>query len=49
LTVVLEIEGSEVDARYVVNELLDAGFFQDAINEHDCEAGLLRVKSAVVR
>lgn len=50
LTVILEIEGPEEDALAVVDALLDAGFFQDAINDHDVEGcAKLRVKSAVVR
>lgn len=50
LRIDLEVEGDEQDALHVVDTLLDAGFFQDAINEHDVEdAGELRVKSIVVR
>jgi len=44
----LVIEGDASDAAYVVGEALDAGHLQDAINEHDCEAGPLRVVSATV-
>lgn len=49
VTVVLEIEGDPADALHVVDALLDAGFFQDAINDHDADAGPLHVKSAVAR
>lgn len=31
----LEIEGDPVDAYYVVDKVLDAGVFQDAINYHE--------------
>lgn len=49
LTVVLEIEGDPTDVLHVVDSLLDAGFFQDAINDHDVDdAGPVHVKSAVV-
>lgn len=44
----LEIDGSASDAFHVVDSLLDAGFFQDAINEHDVEdCGPLHVTSAM--
>jgi hypothetical protein len=45
----LEIEGSAADAYYVIDGILDAGFLQDAINEHDADCGVLHVRSAVVR
>ena len=47
--VMLEIEGKAADAYHVVDSLLDAGFFQDAINDHDADAGDLHVTSAVCR
>jgi len=48
--VVLQVRGSAGDTLHVVDALLDAGFFQDAINEHDVDdAGDLHVVSAVVR
>lgn len=49
LIVELEIEGDEKNAYAVVDDILDGGVFQDAINDHDGDAGPLRVKSAVVR
>lgn len=49
LVVELEVEGDEANACAVVDDVLDGGAFQDAINEHDCDAGPLRVKSATVR
>lgn len=49
ITVVLDIEGDANDASHVVDSLLDAGFFQDAINEHDVDdCGELHVTSAIV-
>lgn len=46
--IVLEIEGSQSDAFAVVDALLDTGFLQDAINDHEVEdAGPLRVTSAL--
>jgi hypothetical protein len=43
----LVIEGEGYDASHVVDALLDAGFFQDAINDHDCDAaGPLHVVTA---
>lgn len=45
----LEVEGDPSDALHVVDSLLDAGFLQDAINEHDVDdAGELHVTSALV-
>ncbi len=50
IIVELDIEGDRVDAAEVVDRLLDAGFFQDSINEHDVDgAGPLHVKSAIIR
>lgn len=50
ITVTLEIEGDPADAQWVVDKLLDAGFFQDAINDHDVEdAGPLHVTSATAQ
>ena len=46
ITVELEIRGKKGDAFYVVDSLLDAGFFQDAINAHDCDAGKVHVEAA---
>lgn len=48
ITIELEIEGDAVDAYHVVNEILDIGMLQDAINEHEADAGPLRVTSATV-
>ena len=45
----LTIEGKDKDAFYVVDELLDQGFLQDAINEHGLDAGPLKVVKAIVR
>ena len=45
----LEIEGLEADATSVIDELLDSGLLQDAINDHEFDAGPLLVKSALVR
>lgn len=51
--VVVEMEKIECDdasdAFHVVDEVLDAGDFQDAINEHEFDAGSVLVKSVVVR
>lgn len=49
----IDVDGTDSDdavseAAYVVDELLDAGFFQDAVNEHECEAPPMRVTSAIV-
>ncbi len=50
IVIELEIEGDPRDAYHVVDRLLDAGFFQDAVNDHDVEdTGVLHVKSAVHR
>jgi hypothetical protein len=49
ILVQLEIEGDPTDAYDVVDAVLDAGQFQDAINEHDLEGcGPLRVVVAAV-
>lgn len=46
----LTIEGDPDDAQRVLDDLLDAGVFQDPINDHDCdEAGPLHVLSAIAR
>ena len=45
----LDVEGTEEDAAYVVGEILDSGVLQDSINDHEYDAGGLRVKSAVCR
>lgn len=47
LVIELEIDGDPSDAFDVVDGLLDAGFLQDAINDHDRDAGPLHVVSAV--
>lgn len=50
VAVELEIQGSADDAFTVIDGLLDNGFFQDAVSEHDHdEAGPLLVTSALVR
>jgi hypothetical protein len=52
VTIEMVIEGDLVDATHVVDLMLDAGFFQDAINDHDADdtnAGPLRVRSAVIQ
>lgn len=46
IVITLEIDGTPADAAHVVDRLLDAGFLQDAINGHDCDAGPLRVRVA---
>ena len=48
ITIALDIKGKPEDAQYVVDNLLDAGFFQDAINDHDADAGPLHVKAALI-
>ena len=48
ITIALDIKGTPEDAQHVVDSLLDAGFFQDAINDHDADAGPLHVKSALI-
>jgi len=47
--IVLEIEGAADDAAHVLETLLDNGVMQDAINDHACDVGSLRVKSAICR
>ena len=48
LTVKLVIEErGNVDARHIVNEILDAGVFQDAINEYETDDGTVRVRSVI--
>jgi hypothetical protein len=47
IRIVLEIEGDQADALTVIGELLDAGIMQDDINDHEFDAGQLRVVSAV--
>jgi hypothetical protein len=42
----LELEGDQADAEYVVGDILDSGMIQDAINENDLDAGVLKVTSA---
>lgn len=49
IIVELEIDGDPADAYHVVDSLLDGGVFQDAINEHDFDAGELRVTRATVK
>jgi len=50
VVVKLKVRGAEQDALHVVDALLDAGFFQDAINDHTVDGcGPLHVKVAVVR
>jgi len=46
VTIELEIEGYTTDAGYVVDQILDAGVLQDAISEHEYDAGPLRVTQA---
>ena len=48
LIVELLIEGEGSDVVQVVNEALDGGALQDAINDHELDAGSLRVVSAAV-
>jgi hypothetical protein len=43
----LTIEGDEENAVYVVDALLDVGLLQDAINDHDLDAGPMRVTCAL--
>ncbi len=50
LHVILEVEEQRPgDALQIVDNLLDAGLLQDAINVHDGDAGPLHVEVAVVR
>jgi hypothetical protein len=49
LTVVLRLKCSKAtDASYVVGEVLDAGVFQDAINEYEHDGKPVTVLSAIV-
>lgn len=49
LCIELEVEADGIaDAVHVVDGYLDAGELQEALNGHDCDAGPLRVLSAVV-
>jgi hypothetical protein len=48
ITITLEIDGYQSDAEHVVDSLLDAGFLQDAINDHDADAGPLHVTAATI-
>lgn len=47
ITIVLKIRGAG-DAYHVVNELLDQGVLQEAINHHECDTGPISVASATV-
>jgi hypothetical protein len=47
VVIVLEIEGKPNDAFYVVDALLDTGWLQTNIEEHEFDAGELRVTRAV--
>jgi hypothetical protein len=47
VVVVLEIEGDPTDAFAAVDRVLDAGFFQDAINDPGESTGPLLVKSVM--
>lgn len=47
VAVKIRVVGNPGDAIHVVDALLDAGILQDAINDHDADAGPLRVESAV--
>ena len=49
VAITLELVGSADDAVTVIGKLLDGGLLQEAINEHEYEAGHLRVLSASVR
>ncbi len=49
LVITLVIEGNEDDTLQGVDDLLDAGLLQDAINDHDSDAGPLRVLTALCR
>jgi len=48
LTVILEISGDPAAALDVVNNVLDDGVFQDAINEYETGGGPIHVESALV-
>jgi hypothetical protein len=48
IVIELEIDGDEQDAADVVDRVLDTGILQDAINDHEFDAGPVRVTSAVV-
>lgn len=49
VAIVLELVGGADDATTVIDKLLDTGLLQDAINDHEYEAGHLRVLSATSR
>ncbi len=48
VTIILQIRGDIADAQYVADAVLEAGCLQDAINDHDFDAGPLHVQSAHV-
>ena len=48
ITIKLKIEGGTADASYVIDEILDSGLLQDAINDHEYDAGELRVLSVMI-
>lgn len=45
----LEVDGDLDDATYVIDEILESGLLQDAIADHDFDAGDVNVTSALVR
>jgi hypothetical protein len=47
VTITLEIAGPSVTAERAVEEMLDAGVLQDAINEYESDGGKVTVVSAV--
>lgn len=47
IIITLEIEGNPADAWRVVNQALDDGAIQNAINEHETDAGPLSCLSAL--
>jgi hypothetical protein len=48
VAILLDVEGDESEALHVINKVLDAGFFQEAINEASDEAPIY-VHGAIVR
>lgn len=44
----LVLSGEAADCQQVLNEVLDAGYLQTAISEHELDAGDISVKSCVM-
>lgn len=49
VAIIVEVHGAPEDVWSVVNHALDDGAIQNAINEHETEAGPLRVLSVEAR